>query len=78
MTPLSPDPFQHEMILIPAGSFEMGDIWGEGSYAEQPVHHVKLADYYLSRCPVTQAQRVTLMGKTLAGINPPLNCPWWR
>lgn len=57
------DPFQDEMIFIPGGSFEMGDVFGEGPYAERPVHHVRLADYYLSRYPVTQTQWVKLMGK---------------
>ena len=52
-------PFEPEMILIPAGEFLMGsdptkdkDAFGD----EQPQHTLSLPDYYLAKTPVTQAQ----------------------
>ncbi len=32
-----------EMVVIPAGTFRMGDIQGVGNKDEKPVHHVKIA-----------------------------------
>jgi len=45
-----------EFILVEGGEFEMGDVFGEGSRAEIPVHPVKINDYYLSKSEVTFAQ----------------------
>jgi formylglycine-generating enzyme required for sulfatase activity len=42
-----------EMILVPAGAFEMGAI--SGAPDEQPPHMVTLADYYLDKYEVTNA-----------------------
>ena len=41
-------------VRIPGGTFSMGDVFGDGSENEQPVHSVKLSSFYLSACPVTQ------------------------
>lgn len=60
---LNPDPFLSEMILVPGGSFEMGDLFQEGASNEQPVHTVQVKDFYLAKYPVTQAQWVEIMGK---------------
>jgi formylglycine-generating enzyme required for sulfatase activity len=30
------------MVVIPAGTFRMGDIYGDGTKFEQPVHTVKI------------------------------------
>ena len=36
-----------KMVRIPAGSFEMGDHFGEGSTNEWPVHRVELDAFYM-------------------------------
>ena len=45
-----------EFVHIPGGTFEMGDVFGEGLSNETPVHSVTLDDYYLSKTEVTFAQ----------------------
>jgi formylglycine-generating enzyme required for sulfatase activity len=45
------------MVLIPAGSFQMGNAFpGEGYSNELPVHTVTLSPYYIDKCEVTNAQ----------------------
>jgi formylglycine-generating enzyme len=53
-----------ELVKIPAGTFRMGDIAGNGvSAKEKPVHNVTLTkDYYLGAHEVTQAQWKAVMG----------------
>lgn len=41
------------MVLVKGGSFEMGDVFGEGEENELPVHQVTLDDFYISRYEVT-------------------------
>ena len=63
-TPIPPtlergQPFEPEMVLIPAGEFTMGSDPGSDPIAadnEQPQHTLYLPDYYLARTPVTNAQ----------------------
>ncbi len=43
------------MVLIPAGSFEMGDTFSEGDGNELPVHTVYVSGFYLDRTEVTKA-----------------------
>ncbi len=45
-----------EMILIPAGSFEMGDHFNEGDTWERPVHTVTLDAFYMDIHEVTMGQ----------------------
>ena len=45
-----------EMVLIPAGSFEMGDHFDEGSDDELPVHRVQLDAFYMDSQEVTVEQ----------------------
>ncbi|HIB92343.1 TPA: hypothetical protein EYO57_35030, partial [Candidatus Poribacteria bacterium] len=45
-----------EMVLIPAGSFEMGDHFNEGSDSERPVHTVELDRFYMDVNQVTVGQ----------------------
>jgi len=45
-----------EMVLIPGGTFEMGDLSGDGVENERPVHQVTLGVFYIGRYQVTQAQ----------------------
>jgi formylglycine-generating enzyme required for sulfatase activity len=57
--PLRPQqPFEPEMILIPAGEFLMGsDPLDEGENdEEQPQHRLYLPDYYLAKTPATNRQ----------------------
>jgi hypothetical protein len=52
-------PFEPEMILIPAGEFFMGSDPRKDENAqddEQPQHMLYLPDYYLAKTPVTNAQ----------------------
>ena len=45
-----------EMVLIPAGSFEMGDHFSEGDADELPVHRVTLDAFYMDTHEVTVGQ----------------------
>jgi len=45
-----------EMIPVPAGTFEMGDPWGEGLSTEEPVHDVTLSAYEIGKYEVTNQQ----------------------
>jgi formylglycine-generating enzyme required for sulfatase activity len=56
---LTRQPFEPEMILIPAGEFLMGSDPQKDPIAadnEQPQHFLDLPDYYLAKTPVTNAQ----------------------
>jgi formylglycine-generating enzyme required for sulfatase activity len=44
------------MVYVPAGSFEMGDSFGEGDAGELPVHTVTLSAYEIGAHEVTNAQ----------------------
>ena len=44
-----------EMVLIPAGEFEMGDPFNEGTTYERPVHTVFVDDFYIDVYEVTNA-----------------------
>ncbi len=45
-------------VLVRGGSFQMGDLWGDGPFAmrEVPVHEVQVDDFLLSRHEITIAQ----------------------
>jgi len=45
-----------DMVLIPAGTFQMGDSFNEGYSGERPVHTVTLSSFYMSRCEITNGQ----------------------
>ncbi len=45
-----------EMVVIPAGTFRMGDIQGGGYSDEQPVHQVSVKSFAMSRYEVTFAE----------------------
>lgn len=45
-----------EMVWIPAGAFRMGDIQGDGSTNEQPVHEVFVKRFAMGRYEVTFAE----------------------
>jgi formylglycine-generating enzyme required for sulfatase activity len=44
-----------DMVLLPAGSFQMGGVAGEGDVNELPAHAVTLSAFYLEKYEVTQA-----------------------
>jgi formylglycine-generating enzyme required for sulfatase activity len=61
------EPFEPDLILIPAGEFLMGSDpeKGERAYkAEIPQHILYLPDYYLAKTPVTNAQYATFVDAT--------------
>ena len=45
-----------DMVLIPAGEFQMGDTFTEGASDERPVHTVYVSAFYMDRTEVTAAQ----------------------
>jgi formylglycine-generating enzyme required for sulfatase activity len=45
-----------EMVMIPAGSFRMGDIQGGGGSNEQPVHSVSVGQFAMGKFEVTFAE----------------------
>ena len=45
-----------EMVLIPAGQFDMGDHFSEGAIYERPVHTVFPDDFYIDAYEVTNAR----------------------
>jgi formylglycine-generating enzyme required for sulfatase activity len=47
------DPAPANMVLVPAGSFTMGDSFDEGEQDEQPLHTVHLPALYVDRYEVT-------------------------
>jgi formylglycine-generating enzyme required for sulfatase activity len=60
-------PFDPEMVLIPAGDFLMGSDPRKDKDAyddEQPQHILSLPDYYLAKAPVTNAQYAAFVQAT--------------
>ena len=51
----SPPAAHGGMALIPAGSFQMGDSFGEGESNELPVHTVFVSAFYMDKYEVTKA-----------------------
>ena len=45
-----------QMVLIPAGNFQMGDSFNEGDAGERPVHTVYLDAFYIDKYEVTNEQ----------------------
>lgn len=48
--------FEPEMIVVPSGSFRMGDLKGEGNDDEKPVHRVSVPAFMLARYEVSVGQ----------------------
>jgi len=62
-----PQPFEPEMVLIPAGEFLMGSdpsVDQDAYDDEQPQHTLYLPDYYLAKTPVTSAQYAAFVQAT--------------
>jgi formylglycine-generating enzyme required for sulfatase activity len=70
-----------EMVYVPGGSFQMGDIFGRGNYRELPVHTVTLSAFYIGKYAVTQALYESVMGnnpsKYRGGNLPVEQVPWY-
>ena len=49
------------MVLIPAGSYSMGDSFSEGSSDERPVHSVYVSAFYMDRYEVTNDEMVDVL-----------------
>ena len=62
----TPAATQHEMVLIPAGEFDMGDT--SGFHNERPVHSVYLHDFYIDTFEATAAKYLAFLNA--AGGNP--------
>jgi formylglycine-generating enzyme len=45
-----------ELALVPAGSFRMGDTFGDGEARERPAHAVDVDAFYIGKFEVTNAQ----------------------
>jgi formylglycine-generating enzyme required for sulfatase activity len=55
--------FEPEMIFVQGGTFMMGSPENEvGRYDDETQHEVTLSDFYIGKCPVTQAQWAAVMG----------------
>jgi hypothetical protein len=66
-----------EMVVIPAGSFEMGDLFGDGWDRESPVHTVSIArPFVLGRCSVTFEEYDRFYQATGRGL--PSDSGWGR
>ncbi len=69
-----------QFALIKGGTFDMGDVWGDGNFAmgETPVHQVTVGDYLLGRREVTvgefrsfvSATGYKTVAETDAGVTP--------
>ena len=70
-----------EMVVIPAGSFKMGDLSGAGSSKEKPVHEVKIGySFAVGKYEVTQAEWEAVMGKNpseFKGARKPVETVTW-
>lgn len=51
-----------EFVLIPGGTFTMGDTRQGAESSELPIHSVTLSSFYLDRYEVTQAEYYAVMG----------------
>jgi len=55
-----------DMILIPAGTFQMGDTFSEGYSDERPVHTVTLSSFYMSKYETTNGQYCEFLNSALS------------
>ncbi|MDT8325435.1 MAG: formylglycine-generating enzyme family protein, partial [Bacteroidota bacterium] len=71
---------RHEMVIIPAGSFTMGDASGAHHTNERPARTVSLNSFQLSRLEVSQALYQDVMGSNPSkakGDNRPVESMTW-
>jgi len=53
-----------EMVFIKGGTFQMGDVWGDGEDDEKPVHIVTVSNFWLGRYEVTVAEFEKFISET--------------
>ncbi len=73
-----PNGIKLEMVYIPAGEFMMGS---NESKNEQPIHKVRLKEFYIGKFPITQAQYQSVMGNnpsSFKGENQPVEKVSWN
>lgn len=61
----------NQSILVPGGSFSVGTSFSRADLQDQPLHDVKLADYYIDKYPVTNIQYARYVAETR--YRPPLD-----
>ena len=72
-----------EMVVIPAGSFKMGDLSGKSIFPrEKPVHEVKIGySFAVGKYEITQAEWEAVMGKNpskFKGARKPVDRVSWK
>lgn len=60
------------MVLVNGGTFEMGDLFGDGGEDEEPVHQVTVSSFYLSIYELTYAEFDAFLDSTDRGKLPKL------
>jgi formylglycine-generating enzyme required for sulfatase activity len=60
---ITPGPAGMIFVRIPAGTFEMGDHYGDGRLDERPVHTATLNSFRISKYQVTNAQYVEYLNE---------------
>jgi formylglycine-generating enzyme required for sulfatase activity len=69
-----------EFVFVPGGTFEMGNVFGQGHPDERPTYIATLGDFWIGKYPVTQKQWVTLMKQNPSKFtdkeNPVENVSW--
>lgn len=74
---LKPKPaIPSDLVFIKGGTFQMGDLFGEGDKEEQPVHTVTLSDFYLGKTEVTFESYDAYC--TATGLEKPRDSGWGR
>jgi formylglycine-generating enzyme required for sulfatase activity len=69
VTLLAALPAPQDMVLLPPGSFRMGDLSGTGSAAERPAHEVTITrSFYVSTHEITQRAWIDVMGYNPSSI----------
>ena len=54
-----------DMVLIPGGTFQMGDSFGGGYPNERPVHTVTLDSFYIGKYEITNSQYCQFLNSTI-------------
>ena len=71
-----------QMVVVPAGSFDMGDLSGDGENDEKPVHRVTIPrSFAVGAYEVTQAEWRSVMGNNpsfFKGDRDPVNSVTWN
>jgi formylglycine-generating enzyme required for sulfatase activity len=53
-----------DMVLVQGGTFQMGDIFGDGNSGETPVHTVTVSSFFMSKYEVTMGQFSQFVGES--------------